>query len=1352
MFKKLLAVTTALFLSMAGPVAAAPLIGGIGALVGGLSAGGLTLAGIATGLLSMGAQWLISKMLTPDQKQRGIKDRMETGGDNPPTFIVGEYATPGQLVYANTLDIGDNIPEQCLVYVIQLSCLPIDAVSTEVFVSNERCTIRTSETWNGFNPVAQYIKGGDDGGYLLMKFHHGDQNGADSWLMDKFGNDPDRPWKNSMFLPGCAYAIVQAWYSNRGIWTGMPTFRFVVRGAKVYDPRKDSTVPGGSGPQRRNNQNTWAFSKNPKVIQYNTHIGFRWNGDHVWGGQAEASRLPLEYWFAAMNACDENITKKNGDTINRYEMGAEISLDDRPIEIIREIDKSCDGFTTEYGGTYKTWAGGPGLAVGTITDDDFLITEDMESNLFQGRESTYNTVYASYPEPKQQWEAKDAPRYQNADALAEDGEELPLNLTLPFVSESNQVQRLGRSAIKDSRRQVTHGGALPPRAWVYEPYDLLNYQSETFGYGGSGKKFIIGSKDDLPNVNQIVLLREINPNDQGYVPADEQDWEAAPLVVLQPGTLALDVAAYADEVQSATGRDKPAIRAEWDWAGDDIDVRHIDWNIRRPGTTKVIASGKIKRVSDGQALIANSVLRFGKTYEIQFRADPFVIRESEWTAWKSVTCVDVEEPPAPTLNAVSDLGDDGKLDFFIDVSWAPVEQDATYEIRAVVGGKTLYYPSESPSLRIPVTSSKTYTISVRAIGADGTPGPWSDPAEITVTKKDTAPTTPSGLAANGGIQLVRLSWAKSPDKDYAETVIYRAEVNNFASAVEVGRKTGTRHVDSNLDNATTYYYWIAHVDRSGNESGKHPVSNTAGVSATTKLIDDDDTDDSVLAAPTALTLVKVQTADDDGTVRTFIKMTCTPPGWAGAKATYEWRVVVSGDDTYIVKSGDPKKRFHVQKTGVLHTVQVRCVKGTGNKSAWSSSAPITPTKKTAPPTTVTGLTVEARAKANVLTWTRSSDPDIKEYAIYRSTANNFGTSSEIGRTFATKYRDDDNLTKGTTYYYWVVPVNRSDASGSQSTGANGAFRGVEYEDADNVVLSAPTGISLTQANRDVDLDGSVDIALLGTFSGGVAGAIDYVFELSRSTSSGGTYTVIEERSSPAGKVWFKANTQFYYKMRVRAVAWDGTLGTPSSLTSAVQPAGVSAGPANAVHNTLTALPLGFEVSWAQPSELDYWYTEVAVGTISVPLMIVGSSTRSRARIFYPEATSQYVWLRHVNSSGVTSASWIRSAGPITPDLVDAAQLAPGAAGAAAKNSLGTSLAGSVNAGAGITTLLICEWKCTSNTTGVTVTLGSKSQTFDFKDQQPFTMISMESGGGSFSVSKSGGGTVSGAELVAITLG
>lgn len=1558
MLKRILLATTALFLLFAGPANAGPLLGGIGALVGGLSSAA-GLGSLAIGIASMGVQWLISKMLTPEPKQRGIKDKIEIGGDIPPTFVVGEYATPGHLVYRNTLDKGSNIPEACLVDVICLGVLPYESVSAKVFINNEGCHMDVGgPTYNGFYSIEEYVKGGDDGGYCLMKIHHGDQTNADSWLLDKFGGDDDRPWSNDMFLPGCTYVIVQSWYSNKGIWSGWPTFRFVVQGIKLYDPRKDTSV-GGSGSHRWDNPNTYEFTKNPKVIEYNIIRGIWWDGKHQWGGKADAYRLPLEYWFAAMNACDENVTKKNDDIINRYEIGAEISFGDKPIEIINEINKSCNGYTTEFGGTYKTWVGAPGLSVATITDDDFIITEDKETSRFQTQQQTFNTCYTTYPEPRQQWEVNDGPRYQDHDALDEDGEELPLDLALPFVSENNQAQRLARAAIKDSRRQLTHTGQLPPIAWLYEPFDRITYISDDFGYGEDGKAFMLASKDDMPNVNQLVTLREINSDDLGWLTAYELDNEADDLVVVKPDALSLDVEVFADHVESAAGKDKPAIRAEWDW-GDipngEIGVRHIDWRIRRSGATKVIARGKIDKVGSGEALITSAVLRFGKAYEIQFEPIPFANRDSVETDWLPVTMTAVEVPTGLTLTSLSRLDKTGKLDFFVKAVWNAVPQDDEgYGVKITIDGDTEHKKSDDTSFKFPIKAPGSASVQVRARAGDGgTKGAYCDAITINVTKKNTAPTAPTELTVVGKHRRAVIKTEDHPDDDFRRWCVYYSKTNSFGTATKSRHSRSNRFDVDDLDNGDTYYFWLTAEDTSGNESAKYPSSSTAGVAATMAKIDDDDTEDSALAAPTGLTLTKVQDTDEDGKIQTFIKMTCTAPGWATAKTTYVYSITVGSDeytkksddttaqfrvqktgvlhtvkvraikghgnkgswsgnqtitpskkstgagtgagltaadrpkgirlrwnrcidvdyketivyrhtanvfgsateidringttlldsdslvagtvyyywiahsttsdvlgtqsssanatwrkiddddtddstlaaptgltltkvqdtdedgkiqtyvkmactapawatakttyvfavtvgsDTYNVKSDDETARYRVNKTGVLHTVKVRGVKGNGNKGSFSSNVTITPSKKAAGPTSVTGFTVKSKPAGNRLKWNPCPDEDYKETIVYRNTTNNFATATEVGRVTGNRYLDqDDNLVEGTTYHYWPDHVNFSQiaasAAGTPATD-NDPFALIAGADTETITLGAPTSVSQTQLNKDVDLDGTVDIAIQSTFGGGVAGAGGYEFELSRSTTAGGTYTVVETKISLTGKVWFKASTQFYYKTRCRALSWNNLPGTWSSLTSALQPTGITGAPAAPSNFTVSETSLGILAVMDAQTENDYSNTEYALRTSAgTPNTsdIFATDSGYRSRIFLPPVppvgTGLYIYARNKNTSGVAS-SWVLGGGsPIAPH------------GGVKTLNIGTT-PDTINAPFSLTgTLVLLTFKCTSNTAGVTINLGADSWTVDFVDKQPMSFHTFDSGGGSVAFTKSGGGTFANGRMTAVAI-
>ena len=93
------------------------------------------------------------------------------------------------------------------------------------------------------------------------------------------------------------------------------TTRITIRGdgAYLYDPRLDSTVPGGSGSHRANDQTTWAWSDNAcrnlalQMLFY--QLGWKINGKLAVGKGIPADRIDLESFAVAANICDELVTR-----------------------------------------------------------------------------------------------------------------------------------------------------------------------------------------------------------------------------------------------------------------------------------------------------------------------------------------------------------------------------------------------------------------------------------------------------------------------------------------------------------------------------------------------------------------------------------------------------------------------------------------------------------------------------------------------------------------------------------------------------------------------------------------------------------------------------------------------------------------------------------------------------------------------------------------------------------------------------------------------------------------------------------------------------------------------------------
>jgi len=74
-----------------------------------------------------------------------------------------------------------------------------------------------------------------------------------------------------------------------------------VSGRKVYDPRKDSTVAGGSGSHRNNDTTTWEWSDNP-ALAVRDYLQAEWGYDN------EQADINDAFTITAANACDARVS------------------------------------------------------------------------------------------------------------------------------------------------------------------------------------------------------------------------------------------------------------------------------------------------------------------------------------------------------------------------------------------------------------------------------------------------------------------------------------------------------------------------------------------------------------------------------------------------------------------------------------------------------------------------------------------------------------------------------------------------------------------------------------------------------------------------------------------------------------------------------------------------------------------------------------------------------------------------------------------------------------------------------------------------------------------------------------
>ena len=126
--------------------------------------------------------------------------QIAVGEDAPATVVLGRYATAGDLVYAGSF--GPN--NATYVLVLELGDLP--ARLRRVMVNGEWVTLSATDSAQGRGVVEYRNKKGEDTRWV--KVVDGLQAAASSYLLEAFGDDPDRPWQADMIGRGIPYAIV----------------------------------------------------------------------------------------------------------------------------------------------------------------------------------------------------------------------------------------------------------------------------------------------------------------------------------------------------------------------------------------------------------------------------------------------------------------------------------------------------------------------------------------------------------------------------------------------------------------------------------------------------------------------------------------------------------------------------------------------------------------------------------------------------------------------------------------------------------------------------------------------------------------------------------------------------------------------------------------------------------------------------------------------------------------------------------------------------------------------------------------------------------------------------------------
>lgn len=647
----------------------APVIVGALGLTGGAALIGEAIVGIG---LAFGTAYLarkISPQSGSGSSPRGMQLSLSYDINGPRQIPFGLVASAGSLIYHNPYGPNGNDYVQMVFRWGDVPCTSLE----QVYVNGKLVTlgshVATSDV-SGF-PVNEFA------GAMWIEPHLGDwTQTADADLVAKATGGT---YSSNNRGRGVCYIRVTLKYDPTAYAQGFPKFLFVFKGAKLYDPRKDTTV-GGSGSHRWGTESTYEWTDNAAVVLYNYLRGVYVNGTLVGGMNAPSTSLPVDNWSAAANACDETVALKGGGSENRYDVDAVVNVDAEFGSVVRDMLAAMAGSLVDSGGILKLYPGVSQTSVLTITDSDIIDTAPVTLSPKLSRSSLVNAVFGSFTHPSQVYQtAALPPRISSSDQTTDGGALLTQNYGLPYVTSGTQGQRVLEILRRRGRFQNDIAFTMRAGGAMLEAGDWITLTSSRYGFSNTTFEVVQASLNRDLTIS--IELREIAASIFSWTAASDQLDPVAPAGVGAGNSKLATVTGLA--VSNVTlpapgGLQIPGLALTWT-AVTDTTVTGLLLEYRKVGDTTAIR----KTIFDPSAAsyTVTEAIQGGVQYEARLDLITAPVRGTVATSW--VASGETTSSQIVGTAAVSLSSAPGS------VTMASLDAQTAYELQLVTALKTV---------------------------------------------------------------------------------------------------------------------------------------------------------------------------------------------------------------------------------------------------------------------------------------------------------------------------------------------------------------------------------------------------------------------------------------------------------------------------------------------------------------------------------------------------------------------------------------------------------------------------------------------------------------------------------------
>lgn len=446
----------------------------VGAIFTGAAAGSSAAYVFAVNVARIGVLALSAKLTAPklDLNTRA-REKLITVRDSlaPQAFIYGEDITSGPLLYANV----GRTDNKSLYYVVALAGHECDSIVKYRIDDDD---IELSDLDGAFTGN---VIGGRLSGAAYIDARLGTSTQAVFSELNTYfsgqisSNHTGRGWCMAMFRFDLVEGLEDVY--DRG---PPQNLRAVVRGKKVYDPRKDSTN-GGAGVHRLNDATTWEWSENPALCLAD------FLRDDKFGMREEDDRIDWDLVIAAADICDQTVSIPSG-TQKRYTINATFSATEQRREVRNSILGAMMGRMVFSQGVWKMWAGAAITPTITLTEDNLAGVVSLQAS--SGSSERYNRVRGKFIDPSRNYTANPYPEQRSSAYETEDNGEVRETVAdFTTANTSEEAQRNAIITLRQSRNQrvLVWEGNLS----CFQVQPGTTVLVDVAEYGFSGEKFFV---------------------------------------------------------------------------------------------------------------------------------------------------------------------------------------------------------------------------------------------------------------------------------------------------------------------------------------------------------------------------------------------------------------------------------------------------------------------------------------------------------------------------------------------------------------------------------------------------------------------------------------------------------------------------------------------------------------------------------------------------------------------------------------------------------------------------------------------------------------------------------------------